>query len=231
MNTMRKSVAASLVAGILMAGASALAQYMTPTVRIADQRAHFELAQLIPQAFGEWSIDTSIVPLQVDPDTQARLDRIYNQTLSRTYVNRAGQRVMLSIAYGGDQSSDLTVHLPETCYGAQGFDVQQSRLGAIATAFGSVPVKRLFAVSGARQEPITYWITMGDRALQPGVSQRMQRLRYGLTGAIPDAMLVRVSTLDGDLERAYGVQAAFINELLHSLTPEQRQRVVGSFPG
>ncbi|WP_256080024.1 exosortase-associated protein EpsI, B-type [Massilia sp. YIM B04103] len=230
MSQWNKALAVSLVAGSLMAGASALAVYLAPTARIADQRARIDLAAMVPESFGAWRVDTSIVPLQVDPETQARLDRIYNQTLARTYVNRDGQRVMLSIAYGGDQSSDLAVHLPETCYGAQGFEIRAAGAGSVATTFGAIPVKQLFAVSGPRQEPITYWITMGDRALQPGMSLRLQKLRYGLTGAVPDALLVRVSTLDGDTAAAYRLQAAFVRAMLDSMKPADRLRLVGAFP-
>lgn len=229
MKSSRQSLVTSIVAGILMVSAGALAKHLTPTVKIADRQGAFSLEKIIPLEFAGWTIDHTIIPLQVDPETQARLDKIYNQTLSRTYVNPQGQRVMLSIAYGGDQSNNMAVHLPEVCYGAQGFDVKKSSTGEIDTGFGVVPVKHLFAVSGQRQEPITYWITVGDKALKPGMDQRMQELRYGLTGTIPDAMLVRVSTIDSDLAGAYAIQGSFVKALLASLQPADRIRVVGVF--
>jgi len=33
---------------------------------------------------------------------QANLDRLYRQIVARTYVNAAGERMMLTVAHGGD---------------------------------------------------------------------------------------------------------------------------------
>ncbi|SFU66558.1 exosortase-associated protein EpsI, B-type [Pseudoduganella namucuonensis] len=224
---MRTAIVTSAVLCALMLSAGALSRHLTPTVKMADSGERFQLGAIVPQRFGDWSVDASIVPLQVDPATQATLDKIYNQTLSRTYVDAAGQRVMLSLAYGGDQSDTMAVHKPEVCYTAQGFEVSRQRHDTLATGDGAIPVKRLFAVSGQRQEPITYWITVGDKAIKPGLDQKLQQLRYGLSGTVPDGMLVRVSTIGGDTDAAYRVQDRFINDLLRALNGKDRVRLVG----
>lgn len=226
---MNKSYVTSAVLCALMLSAGAMSRHLTPSLKMADQSARFELAALVPERFGDWSVDRNMVPLQVDPETQARLDKIYNQTLSRTYVNGNGERVMLSLAYGGDQSDSMAVHKPEVCYAAQGFEVSRQRHAALATPYGPLPVKHLFAVSGPRQEPITYWITVGDKAIRPGLDQKLQQLRYGLSGTVPDGMLVRVSSISADLERAYGLQQRFIGELLQAVDAPSRARLAGSF--
>lgn len=226
---MKKSLTVSIVLGLLMVTASGLSKVVTPTEKMADKQPKFQLDTMIPTSFGDWHVDTSLVPVTVDPETQARLDSIYNQTLSRTYINGDGVRVMLSIAYGGDQSDNMGVHYPETCYTAQGFEVKHSAAGDVATPYGAIPVKRLYAVAGARNEPITYWITIGNRAAHPGVEQRMTRLRYGLTGMVADGMLVRVSTIGSDEPAAYGVQTQFINAMLGSLDERARTRLIGAF--
>ncbi|MNN55445.1 hypothetical protein D3C81_1703200 [compost metagenome] len=59
----------------------------------------------------------------------------------------------------------------------------------------------------------------------------MQELRYGLSGAIPDAMLVRVSSIDSDTGAAYAVQEGFVRAMLLSMKPQDRARIIGSFPG
>jgi len=228
---MKNSLKVSLAVGLLMASSAALTRVLTPSARMADVQGRFDLAQMVPQHFGEWQVDTSIVPLQVDPATQARLDKIYNQTLARTYVNRAGERIMLSIAYGGDQGDNMGVHKPEVCYTAQGFTVRDGQPGSVATGFGMLPVKRLFAVAGSRQEPITYWITVGRKATMPGMQQRLQELRYGLSGMVPDGMLVRVSSIDADAAAAYRLQQGFIRAMLGALERPARERLVGVFDG
>jgi EpsI family protein len=213
--------------GILMLAAAALAVAATPTRRVADESNKVELETMIPREFGDWRIDTSIVPVQVSPDVQAKLDKIYDQSLARTYVNSAGQRIMLSIAYGGDQSDAMQVHRPEVCYPAQGFEVIKEAVGTFATEYGSVPVKRLLAVMGRRHEPITYWVTVGDRATYAGLRQKLTQLRYGLTGRIPDGMLIRVSSIDTNEAGAYALQEGFLRVLLRSLPAADRERVTG----
>lgn len=225
----RRATAVSLLLGLLMLGSAAATRMLTPSVRMADTRQRFSLERMIPASFGDWRIDTTLAPLRVDPATQARLDRIYNQTLARTYVNRAGQRVMLSLAYGGDQDDNTGLHRPELCYAAQGFELRRDRAGRLATRHGTLPVRRLLAVNGARSEPITYWITVGDEAIRPGIEQKLRQLRFGLGGTVPDGMLVRVSSLDADADAAYLVQARFVDDLLDALNPAARKRLAGAF--
>jgi EpsI family protein len=225
---MNGRLAASLVLGVAMAATSALTGALTPTVKLSQLQAQFSLEQMIPSTFADWTVDASIVPLKADPERQSVLEKIYDQTLSRTYVNQAGERVMLSIAYGGDQSRALQVHLPEVCYVAQGFDMLKVGEGALATRYGPVPVKRLVARQNSRHEPITYWITVGDKAIKSSFEQKIQRLAYGLSGKIPDGMLVRVSTIQPDDNAAYRLQDRFVGQMLDALDRKDRVRLLGS---
>lgn len=225
---MNRRILASVVLGAAMVSASALTGALTPTVKLAEQQGQFKLETMIPVSFGQWQVDASIVPLQADPEQQELLEKIYDQTLSRTYVDRDGQRVMLSIAYGGDQSRALQIHLPEVCYVAQGFDMLDSRDDTLDTGHGMVPVKRLVAKQNARNEPITYWITVGDKAIKSGIEQKMQRFAYGLSGKIPDGMLVRVSTIGPDAASAYQVQDRFIKDMLSVVDGRDRVRLMGA---
>lgn len=228
---MKKSMMVSVVLAMLMVSSAAVTRALTPTARMADAAGRFSLEQMVPRSFGEWQVDTRVIPLQVDPATQAKLDKIYNQTLGRTYVNRNGERIMLSIAYGGDQGDNMGVHKPEVCYTAQGFAVRGAREDRLDTGRGVLPVKRLFATAGARQEPITYWITVGRKATMPGMQQRLQELRYGLSGTVPDGMLVRVSSINGDAAAAYALQDQFVRSLLAAMDGPARGRLAGESGG
>ncbi|MEO7495722.1 MAG: exosortase-associated protein EpsI, B-type [Massilia sp.] len=225
---MNTRLLASLVLGTAMALTSALSGALTPRVKVAEEQEHFSLDAMIPRSFADWVVDDTIVPLKPDPERQSVLEKIYDQTLSRTYINHAGQRVMLSIAYGGDQSRALQLHLPEVCYVAQGFDMVKVGDGTLATRFGTVPVKRLVARQNSRNEPISYWITVGDKAIRSGIQQKIQRLAYGLSGKIPDGMLVRVSTIQADERDAYRLQDRFVGEMLGVLASKDRARLLGS---
>jgi EpsI family protein len=225
---MNRRFAASCVLGVAMAFTSALTGALTPTTRVATASERFSLDAMVPASFAGWSVDENVVPLKPDPEQQTMLEKIYDQTLARTYVNRDGQRVMLSIAYGGDQSKALQLHLPEVCYVAQGFQMLAAADGVLPTRFGALPVKRLVARQDMRNEPITYWITIGNRAVLSGIEQKLQRLAYGLSGKIPDGMLVRVSTIQADAGAAYRVQDRFVNQMLDALAPPDRARLLGA---
>ena len=228
---MKRRLRINILLGVAMTLTAVATRALTPSTRLADTRARFDLAAAIPTQFAGWSVDTTVAPVAPNPDSQAALDRIYDQTLARTYVDAGGQRVMLSIAYGGDQSKALQLHLPEVCYVAQGFQIVQKGEGVLATGFGSLPVKRLVARADVRNEPITYWITLGDQATRAGLAQKFQLLAYGLSGKIPDGMLVRVSTIDPDAGAAYRVQDGFSAALLAALTPQSRTRLLGNPDG
>lgn len=217
----------ALIVGLVMIVSSGLAVVMKPMDRIAENGSKINLETMIPMRFSDWQIDETLIPLEVDPQRLAVLNRIYNQTLSRTYVNKKGERVMLSIAYSGDQRDSMQVHKPEVCYPAQGFNIVKLVVGMFDTGFGEIEVKRLIATQGKRVEPITYWITIGDAVTVNSLKWKLTQLKYGLTGKVPDGMLFRVSSL-GDEKAAYPVQENFTKHLLKALSPEDRKYLIGS---
>ena len=92
---MNKSVR-NLVLLALMVSSSGMAVVLRPTERIADQGPAVNLETLMPRQFGDWRVDDKVVYQQVSPDVGAALAKIYTQVLTRTYVNKAGYRIMLS---------------------------------------------------------------------------------------------------------------------------------------
>lgn len=212
---------------VLMVAAAGLAAATKPRVHLSDLREKVNLESMVPRQFGDWRIDESVVPILPDPTAQALLDKLYNQTLARTYVNSSGSRIMLSIAYGGDQSDALQLHRPEVCYASQGFQVLKQNLGQLPTQYGVLPVKRLLARLGARVEPITYWVTVGDNTTYAGTKQKLTQLKYGLRGQVPDGMLIRVSSISNDEPRAYELQELFVRTMLGAMTATTRSRLAG----
>ncbi|CAG0930871.1 MAG: EpsI family protein [Rhodocyclaceae bacterium] len=216
-----------LLVAALMFAASAAAVALRPTHKLADAGPKVDLEAMIPKQFGDWRIDTSIAPVLPAPDVQAKLDKIYNQTLARTYVNSRGQRVMLSIAYSGDQKGTTQVHLPEVCYPAQGFQINKAILGQIAIENGVLPVKHLIATLNNRIEPITYWITVGDEIVNVGLKRKLTQIKYGITGKVPDGILVRASSIDRDDKNAFALQESFLREMIASMKSTDRVKLAG----
>lgn len=216
----------NLLIGLVMVAAALASIALTPSKKLAETKINLE--QLVPLEFGDWQIDPTITPLEVSPEVKAQLSKIYNETLSRTYVNKQGERVMLSIAYGGDQSKSLQVHKPETCYVAQGFNVKN--LGDSPLLFGNLQIKarHLIATLGNRSEPITYWMRVGNTTVYGGLGQAINRYKMGLKGYIPDGLLFRVSSLDSDKEQAFRTQEKFIDALLSAIEPSSRSKLIGT---
>lgn len=216
----------AIVIGLMMVLASVAAVMLKPTTRVADV-APFHLDSMIPKQFGDWHDEPQRDLQIVDPQTQALLDKLYSQILTRTYVNSQGYHIMLSVAYGADQRGSLQVHKPEVCYPAQGFTVVRNEAGTVSTAFGAIPAQRLFTVLGQRNEPVTYWFTAGDAVVQSKLQKRLLDLKYGLSGMIPDGMIFRVSSIDADQARANKYQDQFVDQLLQALPPADRKRLSG----
>ncbi|WP_231741422.1 exosortase-associated protein EpsI, B-type [Paucibacter sp. KCTC 42545] len=218
----------ALMVMVAMMGSAALAEWARPTIKVSDSFKGFKLEAVFPRAFGDWVVDESMPVILPPPDQQAMLDKIYNQTLARTYVNSRGLRIMLSVAYGGDQSDGLTVHVPDVCYVSQGFKLEASRDATLQAAPGIViPVRHLMMTMGARMEPVTYWVLMGDQATTSNTQRRLISIRFGLKRQIPEGMLIRVSSINPDMDKAIPVHTDFINQLMAAMPPEQRERVIG----
>ena len=127
----------------------------------------------------------------VNSQTQKLLDELYSETLSRTYVNTGGYRIMPSRAYGSAQRGALQAHKPGVCYPAQGFMLHRTEASRLATPFGEIPAQRLFTSGGPREEPVTHWFTVGDKPVHGKLQKRLVDLRYGPSGRIPEGLLFR----------------------------------------
>jgi EpsI family protein len=220
-----------LFVGLAMLAAAGLSIAMKPTIKAADSGPKVNLESMIPVQFDDWKVDPTVVQIQPSPDVQQNLDSIYDQILSRTYVNTDGDRMMLTITYGGSQTDKLKAHRQEVCYSAQGFQIKELMNQAVKIGQSTIPVTRMLAVHGSRSEPVTYWFTMGDRVVLSSFERLMVQLKYGLTGEIPDGMLVRVSNLSTDPARAYKAHIAFVRDLISHMREQDSRRLVGYSPG
>lgn len=220
-------ITAILVA--IMVLCTLLAYRLTPRQFLADQGQKVVLQTMLPEQFGTWRVDTSLAPVVADPSANELIDRLYSDVLARTYVNNEGRRIMVTVAYGRDQSESMQVHTPEVCYPAQGFKVTKPERNTISIGVKDQPVVRLKATNGNRQEPITYWITMGNHVVNGGPRDRRDlRFTYGFEGLIPDGLLFRVSSIGPDVADEYETQRRFLTDLFTAVPPAVRDRLTGS---
>lgn len=211
-----------------MLGTAAVAIAAKPTEQIVASRPAIQLESMVPASFGEWRIDPQWTLMPVAPDVQQKIDQIYTQVLMRTYINERGERVMLSISYGGDQTGRLRVHRPESCYAAQGFEIKKVSEESVMLMGQALPVNRLMARQGHRNEPITYWIRVGESTVVDNVGQRLVQLGYGLSGKVPDGMIVRLSSITTDMQGAYRLHDRFLQDMVKKMTPADRAQLIGT---
>jgi EpsI family protein len=214
--------------GLAMLAAVGLAAALTPNQKMADQGPAVDLEAIIPSQFGDWRQEQTIDSLVLSPQVQSLMGKIYNQILTRNYINEKGRRIMLSITYGGTQNTEMQVHRPEMCYPAQGFMLGAVTKDVIDIDGNKLPVMKLVASQGLRVEPIMYWVMIGESAVRGGLDQSLARVKYGLTRTIPYGILIRVSTISPNDAESYELEEEFIRAMLRAMTPESRQLLAGA---
>ena len=218
------------VLGAVMVLASLLAWGMTPTKYWSQHTATVKYNSLFTPSFGGWVLAPEQSTAVVNPQQQETLDAIYDEIVSKVYIDRAtGRRVMISLAYGNNQSRATQVHKPEVCYPAQGFDLMSMQKGTLAMADQqALPVMRIVAQMGRRVEPLTYWIRAGDRVVRGAIEQNIARVSLGLRGYIPDGLLFRISEINADATASFALQDRFVREFLAQLSPAARESLIGT---
>lgn len=223
---MTRSNRLAFVIAALMCGASIGAVVARPSAKETGSGPAISLEAMVPKEFGDWREEPQRTLQVVNPQSRELLDKVYSQILERIYVNGDGYRIMLSLAYASDQRN-FRAHYPEACYTAAGFTLHRKELTQLTTPFGEIPVGRLFMTRGPREEPLTFWLLIGDKAML-GWQSRLVELGYTLTGQVPDGLLFRVSSIDPNQSRANQMQDEFINQLLRAVSPAERKQLIGS---
>lgn len=224
MNATRRA-AITVAAG--MGAASLLAALGTP--RHADGAGpRLDLDRLFPSRFGPWRVDEAMQAFVRPASVQARRFKIYDQVLERSFLNENGQAVMLSVAYGNEQSAGLQLHRPETCYQGGGFEVRDTHPALLKLDDRQLAVTRLRAELPGRPEPITYWTLLGGVVVADAGSFRLRRLSFAARREVVDGMLVRISSIDPDAERAFELHRSFAQEMVRAMAPADRAKVVGT---
>lgn len=223
----RAKLISLLVLSAMMVLVAWAAWALRPTYVLADHLEPINLEKNIPTAFEAWREDRSGPAHVVNQQVQDALSKLYTDMLTRTYIGPKGERIMLSIAYGRNQSDDKAVHYPEACYPAQGFNIMSRSVSSVDINGHQVPAKFLVTKSQDRTEPLMYWVTVGDKVALSGLQHKRAQLTYGFNGVIPDGLIFRVSSIGTDSQAAWADQKAFVNALMRSVSPSVRPRLMG----
>lgn len=216
------------IACVAMALTSLAAWKFTPRDFLADELPPLKLEEVFPKKFGNWrQIEGGSVVI-ANPQQEEIIQTIYTDVISRNYVNDKGQVVMLSVAYGRNQADGKSLHYPEVCYPSQGFSMLESHVTMLDIAGRSIKAKQILTSQGPRVEPVTYWATVGEKAILGSASHKAAQISYGLRGLIPDGMLVRASTIGADAAEQYKLQQQFLDALVRAAPDAYRSRIAGT---
>jgi EpsI family protein len=214
-----------LVIGCTLGAAALVSELVAPRADPDKLRRGRSLEDLVPNAIGQRtraSVNAILIPRGEDAQ-----DKSYDQVLTRYYTGGSAAPIMLLIAYGSAQVGNTEMHRPEVCYPAAGFrlrdwpDVPLQFLGATISA------RSLTALASGRIEQILYWSRVGVSFPTSSLGQRWAALRATMRGSVPDGVLVRISTIDPDRERALPVLSEFAGALLDAGGAELRMLLTG----
>jgi EpsI family protein len=227
--TAKKFPMAVMVAAAMMVGAAVASQALRPTIHLSDIKPKLVLRDLVPANFGEWRELPSVMPVLPDPTVQATMNSLYSQTLARAYVNRKGELLMMSIAYGSDQNSEATAaHRPEFCYQGSGMTMSTHGTRLVPLPGRQLEMRQLKGVKENYTEHIAYWVTLDEHTTLPGMGRKLAQLRYGLRGQIADGLLFRVSSPGADPEAAARLQDQFVKDLFEQVPNGFKSRIFGA---
>src|SRR3982074_867709 len=175
-----------VLVSIALLTSAVLAEVLTPRHLMA-RTAALDLEKAVPRQFGAWTLVPNIQPITpadpegvIDPD--AKNGQIYSQEVSRGYIDRSGNIVMLLVAYGPVQNYRLKAHRPEMCYTAAGFRISGKTGAEVSYRPDATPLKvaHVIAERESRFEPISYWMRVGNDITTGVIDRQLIRLKYGL---------------------------------------------------
>lgn len=190
--------------------------------------AKIDLDEMFPSKFDAWRVDEAARAFVRPTLEQGKQYGLYDQVLERTFVNDEGERVMLSVAYGSEQSGTLELHRPELCYPYNGYQVFGLQIGEMDLAGRNVPVINVLAEMPGRFEPITYWIVIGGELVTRPRAQRWQLLSFAVRRQLPDGLLIRISSINANPKAAFDLHHQFADSMVRAMSPAHRAQVIGS---
>lgn len=214
---------------LLLGGALVCAAAAAGALRFRSDRSQPTgrppLEQLMPSRIGEW-VREPFADVLI-PQGEAAEDKTYDDLFTGYYAAEAGSGIMLLVAYGSAQVGDTELHRPEVCYPAAGFRL--SRWPDVSLDFPGERVRAAVMTARApeRIEQMLYWSRIGGDFPTTSLEQRWSILRQTVRGAVPDGVLVRMSTITGDREAGLAILERFAGEMVAAASPTLRGMLVG----
>ncbi|MFZ6750064.1 exosortase-associated protein EpsI, B-type [Undibacterium sp. Ren11W] len=215
-----------MVAMLLAAGLTVM---LRPTASLADDRGRTDLEMMMPKVIGEWQEQPNLSSVVINPEQKHMLETLYSDTLSRTYVNSEGYKIMLSIAYGKNQRDGMEMHKPDICYPAQGFEILNKDVVSFELGGGKKMIRanQMVTRNRDRMEPLMYWTLVGTQMFNSRLEKKYYEFTYAMRNKVADGMLVRVSSIDADTTHAFDMQSRFVKQMYNVTSGNTNVRLFG----
>ena len=216
----------ALFAGVACVGAALVTRHLKPHHYVSLLKSA-KLDDLIPRAFGAWTSEDVGDPLALNgPGTLS--SKLYNQRVTRAYMDGRGNQILMLLAHGERQSDELQLHRPEVCYPAFGYALLRNEPTQIRLGEGvTLPARRLVAKSPNHEESVLYWSRLGEYFPIDSGEQRADRFKNAVAGLIPDGILCRFSTPD-ESAKSWAALELFVHDLVAATKPAGQQVLVGT---
>ena len=208
-----------LLLGLLLCSATAAAAWRKPS-KLVDKLGTRKLEDIVPKKIGSWNFAASSGV--VVPPNDPLVNALYSQVLTRVYSDGENPSIMLLMAQSGTQTGFLQVHRPDFCYRASGYQISPVAPHPIQLGSGVIPASMMDATTGGTPEHVVFWTRIGDRIPGSWTAQKIAVAAQNLEGIVPDAILVRVSTVSNDAQSARQAIDDFVRAMIASVPAQMR---------
>ena len=205
--------------GLLFCSAAGVSAWRKPNERL-DYLGKEKLETLVPKKIGRWSF-VAASGLVIPPNDQL-VQAVYSQLLTRVYWDGENPPIMLLLAQSGSQTGFLQIHRPETCYTASGYSISPVSPHSIQLGSKALVANSMDATAGGPTEHIIYWTRVGNKMPSDWTEQKLAVAEQNLRGIVPDAILVRISTVNNDPDAARRIIDDFVRAMITSVPANMR---------
>ena len=208
-----------LLLGLLFCSAAGAAAWRQPSEKL-DYLGSEKLDTLVPKNIGRWSF-VAASGLVIPPEDQME-QVVYSQLLTRVYSDGRNPPIMLLVAQSGSQTGFLQIHRPDFCYTASGYRISPQTPHPIQVGSKIVATSSMDATTDGPTEHVIYWTRIGHLMPTSWKGQKWAVAEQNLRGIIPDAILVRISTVSENGVAARAMIDDFVRSLISSIPLNKR---------
>ena len=190
--------------------------------RSANHGRDVDLGAVLPVAFADWEAVPNVQMILPAEYTNIEIGAVHYTA----YQDRYGRIIAVVLAHGDAGDDTLRLHLPENCYTAQGFTIEDKSVHAVSLASRDVKVIGLEARSAQREEYVSYILRSGSQFITKPIDFEAGKITHRSRGQ-SDGVLLRLSSAGFDHDAAE-MHERFLADLLEVLSLEDRKLLLGA---